>query len=245
MKRVLFGVIGLFTLGSALSAVASDLPTKAPPLVTETNWTGCYIGVEGGGNWGRTNSIATGDPDPTVAGLPLTGNYTVKGGAAGGTIGCNYQAGIWVYGLENDISWTDQKGTANDLAPFPIAATNQYSANWIDTLRGRVGFAVDRALLYGTAGAAFAGTSDTICFTTCTSNSKNRSGFAVGGGVEYAAWTNVSVKFEYLHVDFGSKNYVDPSRDNTNTRGVNLTDDMFRAGVNWRFYAAPVDLAKN
>ncbi len=189
------------------------------------------------GNWGRTSSTATGNPDPTVAGLALTNGTALSGGSAGGTIGCNYQAGRWVYGLENDISWTDQKGTANDQPPFPATATNQYKENWLDTVRGRVGFTFDRALVYGTIGSAIAGTSDTVCNVSCFSDSKTRVGLVLGGGVEFAVWQNLSLKLEYLHAEFDSKTYFDPPPGMTNTRSVNLTDDMFRAGVNWRFYS--------
>jgi outer membrane immunogenic protein len=136
------------------------------------------------------------------------------------------------------------------VAPFVTTTTNRISEDWIDTLTGRVGFTVQQALIYGSFGVAFAGTTDTICGpVSCIANSQNRAGFAVGGGVEYAVLPNVSIKFDYLHADFGSKNFINTpvSLDGVavDQRSVNLTDDMFRAGVNWRFYAAPVDVAKN
>src|SRR4051812_47218777 len=126
MKKVLFGAIGVIMAGAALPAAAADLPdrgyTKAPPtFASYYSWTGCYIGIEGGGNWGRTRSTATGNPDPAIAGLPITGSYSLTGAMVGGTVGCNYQAGNWVLGVENDLSWTDKSGTANDVAPFDPA----------------------------------------------------------------------------------------------------------------------------
>ena len=247
MKSVLIGVVGLLSLGNALPAVAADLPAKAPaPAAAVTNWTGCYIGVEGGGNFGRTRSVATGAPNPAVAGLPLTGTYDMSGGIAGGTVGCNYQAGLWVFGLEDDFSWTNKRGSASDLPPFPTTAINRYSEDWLDTLRGRIGITLDRALLYGTAGAAFAGTSADVCNPVCVADSKTRTGLVLGLGVEFAALQNVSVKIEYLHADFGSKTYFDPppASGSVNTRNVSLIDDVVRAGINWRFYAGPV-LAKD
>jgi outer membrane immunogenic protein len=244
MKKLFFGAIGLVLASATLPAVAADLPartyTKAPAAFAPYySWTGCYVGIEGGGNWGRTRSIATGNPNPAQAGVPVTGNSDLSGAIAGGTVGCNYQVSNWVFGIENDISWTDKSGTANDLPPFNTAATNHVSEKWLDTLRGRVGVTWDRALFYGTGGVAFASQSVDICNLVCVSDTKTRTGWVAGAGIEYAAWDNVSLKLEYLHADFGSKNYVDPAVftgfGTIVTRGIHLTDDMVRAGVNWRF----------
>src|SRR5438876_9740980 len=98
MKNLLFGAIGFVAANATLPAVAADLParpyTAAPAtMVPYYNWTGCYIGIEGGGNWGRARSVATAVPDPAVAGLPITGNQSLNGASVGGTVGCNYQTG--------------------------------------------------------------------------------------------------------------------------------------------------------
>jgi outer membrane immunogenic protein len=243
MKRILFGAIGILALGTVLPALAADLPartySKAPVIAVAPaySWTGCYIGIEGGGNWGRTRSTSASGP-PGV-GLPITGNFDLSGGIAGGTVGCNYQVSNWVFGIENDFSWTNKSGTANDLPPFNTAASNLIREKWIDTLRGRIGITWDRALFYGTAGAAFADTSITVCNVVCVGDSKTRSGWVAGAGIEYGVWQNLSLKIEYLHVDFGSKNYIDPPVFNgigtVVTRSVRLTDDMVRVGLNWRF----------
>ena len=242
MKKVLLGAIGLVLAGATLPAVAADLPaqiyTKAPAIYAPYySWTGCYIGIEGGGNWGRTRSTATGNPDPAIAGLPITGNSSLSGAIVGGTVGCNYQTGNFVLGIENDFSWTNKSGTANDVAPFDPATTNRVNEKWLDTLRGRVGLTWDRALFYGTGGAAFASQSVNVCNPAagCVADTKTRTGWAAGAGIEYAAWENVSLKLEYLHADFGSKNFVDIPVGNVVTRSIRLSDDMVRAGLNWRF----------
>jgi outer membrane immunogenic protein len=244
MKKLLLGTIGLLAAGTTtLPAVAADLPartyTKAPAYAAPIHsWTGCYIGIEGGGNWGRTSSTAVA-PNPATVGLPITGNFDLSGGLAGGTVGCNYQVSNWVFGIENDFSWTNTSGTANDLFPFNTAATNRIQEKWLDTLRGRVGVAWDRALFYGTGGVAFTQASDTICSAICVSDSEERTGWVAGAGIEYAAWDNISLKLEYLHADFGSKNYINPpvftGIGTIETRSVHLTDDIFRAGLNWQF----------
>jgi opacity protein-like surface antigen len=88
----------------------------------------------------------------------ITGNFDLSGGIAGGTVGCNVQVSNFVLGIENDYSWTNKSGSAPDQPPFAAAATSATREKWIDTLRGRFGYAIDRFMVYGTAGVAFAGT---------------------------------------------------------------------------------------
>ena len=213
----------------------------APPVVY--SWTGCYLGIAGGGNWGRSRHVSTGAENPANAGLPIDNTFNLSGALVGGTIGCNYQLDdTWVVGVENDASWTNKRGSANDIPPFNTAAVSQTSENWIDTLRGRIGFTWDKALLYGTGGAAFAGTQVQVCSPfLCATDSQTRVGWTAGVGLEYAAWQNVSVKIEYLHADFGTARYINPpvqgpAGGTIVTRDVSLTDDIVRGGVNWRFY---------
>src|SRR5258707_15542015 len=85
------------------AAHAADLPrqmvTKAPVYVAPYyNWTGFYVGVNGGGGWGSASWDSTGSSD-------------VSGGLVGGTIGYNWQFGTWVIGLEGDIDWAKNKGS--------------------------------------------------------------------------------------------------------------------------------------
>jgi outer membrane immunogenic protein len=254
MKRTLLKK----TLLNAIAAVAFVTPafaadllarpyTKAPAVVVAPvfSWTGCYIGIEGGGNWGRAGTTAVSAPNPAHIGLPMTNDYDLSGGMVGGTVGCNYQASNWVFGIEGDASWTNKSGSTNNIAPFNTTATNQLRENWTDTVRGRIGYAWDRVLFYGTAGAAFTGTSFDICTAICLGDSETRSGWVAGAGVEYAFWDNLSLKLEYLHADFGTKNYIDPSvtigTATFDARGIRLTDDIVRVGLNYRFgWGGPV-----
>jgi outer membrane immunogenic protein len=143
-------------------------------------WTGCYIGVEGGGNWGRSAQIAR-IAGGVNDGLTITGKFDLNGGIAGGTVGCNVQLSNFVLGGENDFSWTNKRGTVNDLPPFAPGATSSTREKWIDTLRGRFGYAVDRFLVYGTSGVAFAGT-EVVVATAASgafTDSKDRVGWVV------------------------------------------------------------------
>jgi outer membrane immunogenic protein len=244
LKVVMLTSMVVVGVGLATAASAADLAVQAPaykaaPVVLPFSWTGCYLGVEGGGVWGRSKDT---DSDPTNVnfGLPINNGFNVSGGLAGGTAGCNYQMSSWVFGLENDISWTNASGSASDNAPFNTGATSQTKEKWLDTLRGRIGFAWDKALIYGTGGAAFAGTDVHVCgFQTCASDSQTRTGWVAGAGIEYAAWDHVTLKLEYLHADFGTGTYINPSVQGVAgtivTRDVPLTNDIVRAGVNYKF----------
>src|SRR5262249_42116112 len=136
------------------------------------------------------------------------------------------------------------RGSAPDMPPFNVAATSTTRERWIDMFRGRVGYAIDQFLIYGTAGIAFAGTDVTVSDPAgAVTESRTRTGLAAGLGGEWAAWTDswgaVSFKLEYVHTDFGSKRYFETrpllGGVPVATRDVRLTDDIVRAGVNVRF----------
>jgi outer membrane immunogenic protein len=239
---------------SAVGASAADMApapvyTKAPAVVAPVySWTGCYVGVEGGGVWGRSQQYAADPLDATagVFGFPQTGGINPTGGLVGGTVGCNYQAGNFVFGIEGDGSWTNNSGSANLIAPFKttdVVTTNQ---GWIATYRGRIGYAWDRVLLYATGGGASTNIGVNLCDPTfgCVSSSQTVSGWAAGAGIEYAFWQNLSVKLEYLHLDFGQTNFgrLVPSPGFTFlARNVSLTDDIVRVGLNYKFgWGSPV-----
>src|SRR5262245_53955253 len=141
---LLSSAAALAMVGVATTASAADLarrpppppPPKAPVIVPAYNWTGAYIGINGGYGWGRSK----------WDGLPAT--FDVKGGMAGGQLGYNWQFGQFVYGVEGDGDWTDLRGTDCGVASCRIR--NDFLA----TGRGRLGFAADRWLPYVTGGVA-------------------------------------------------------------------------------------------
>jgi outer membrane immunogenic protein len=245
----LLAMVGLVALGFAAPAAAADLPVwRTPPAAYVAvppifNWTGCYVGIEGGGNWGRSEQVAR---SGAFTGSTISGGFDLRGGIAGGTVGCNYQLGSsFVIGIENDISWTDKKGSAVDQAPFNPAAISSTREKWIDTLRGRLGMNFDRVLLYATGGGAFAGTDVVVsnpAFGSIT-DSRGRTGWVAGVGGEWAAWVGpwgaLTFKLEYLHADFGGQLYINPPvvtvAGTVVSRDVKLTDDMVRVGMNLKF----------
>src|SRR3977135_2465904 len=137
MKRFLLGSVGLAAM-IAGPAMAADMPLKAPPPVAIFSWTGCYVGAHVGGKSGR--------------GTPTAGSMTVSGALGGGQIGCNYQVGTWVFGIEGDGSVVQADGQTNGLFPANPAFRLQTTEHWLATARGRLGYAQDKWLLYVTGG---------------------------------------------------------------------------------------------
>ena len=116
------------------------MPYKSPAMVSPYNWTGFYLGINGGGGWGGSDWNGMG-----VGTSP-------SGGMIGLTAGYNWQGtgNPWVFGLEGDIDWTGVKGSTA-CGCFTCQTRN----NWLGTVRGRVGYAWDRIMPYFTVGAAF------------------------------------------------------------------------------------------
>src|SRR5665811_1945669 len=147
MKKILLASVGLIALGVA-SASAADIqrgqamPARAPVYVAPAyNWTGFYVGINGGGGWGHSDwSNPSGTADAKLS-----------GSLVGGTLGYNYQVGQAVFGLEGDIDWSNIRGTATCGVTFSCTTRD----SWLGTARGRIGYAFDRFLPFVTGGAAF------------------------------------------------------------------------------------------
>jgi len=240
MRRSRGGLIAAFAVIFPQFSVAADLGApvyKAPRAAY--SWTGCYLGIEGGGAWGRSDHIASG---PVGFGSTTGGGYDVSGGLIGGTAGCSYQIGNWVIGAEGDMSWADKSGNANNVPPFITSTVVSTREHWLGTIRGRVGFTpVERWLVYATGGFAAADVEATIA-TAAVGNfaeTQTRTGWTAGVGVETALWGNWTAKLEYLHVEFSSQQYFTPSPAPAaaiNSRSdVPLTDEIVRGGLNFHF----------
>jgi outer membrane immunogenic protein len=242
MRRTALALIAAMAAGFPQLGAAADLKApvyKAPPApVAAYGWTGCYLGIEGGGAWGRSDQIANG---PVGFGS-TTGGYDVSGGLVGGTAGCNYQVNNWVLGVEGDMSWADTSGTGTNVPPFVAGTVVGTREHWLATIRGRVGFTpVERWLVYATGGFAAADVEATIATAAVGSfaDTQTRTGWTAGVGVETAFWGRWTAKLEYLHVEFSSQTYFTPSPApglGINTRSdVPLTNEIVRAGVNLHF----------
>jgi outer membrane immunogenic protein len=214
MKKILLSTVALAALGMAAApASAADLAarpyTKAPPPMVAAiyDWTGFYIGLNGGGG----SSHKCWDILAVPAG-PVTGSegcHDATGGTAGGQIGYRWQSSAWVFGVEAQGNWADFKGsnTNNFFAP-PIADQSKIDAFGLFT--GQVGYAWNNALFYVKGGAAV--TSDRYSTYTIPagvlidSANETRWGGTVGAGLEFGFALNWSVGVEYDHLFMGTRN---------------------------------------
>jgi outer membrane immunogenic protein len=245
MKTLLLATTCL-TLSCAAS-MAADLPmqTKAPVYAAPAfNWTGFYIGAQGGGGLISNNSEGS------------NGN----GAIAGGQFGYNYQDGNWVFGIEGEGYWSGIKGIGNSSEVpnliFNNTATDidrsSVKNNYDFTIAGRLGIAFDRTLIYGKGGWAWGNYSFDSSFTDSNPGSPvstgsfsaggTLNGFLVGVGVEHALTRNWTVKLEYDYIGYGSKELSETNcRSSSNACGVTGTDtfsstkQVFKVGVNYLF----------
>ena len=249
-KNIILGAVAALVLGPT-AALAADLPVKAPPPpVVIYDWTGFYIGGSAGGSLGGSNHV-----DPFGLNLTQEG-FRVQGGLVGGTLGYNWQVGSFVVGFEGDASWVDEYGSHIDNGPSAaaVAAVDALGnplfrsftrENWLATVRGRAGYAVDNLLFYVTGGYAAAGVEagikDFATSATIVSATSTRSGWTGGGGIEWGFLPNWSAKFEWLFVKYQDKGFVTALGDGSRS-AVTLDDNVVRFGINYRFggYGGPV-----
>ena len=276
MKRTLIASAAFASLLTATSAFAADLPVKAPAVVAVVyDWTGPYIGTNLGYSWGHGSTdgassgtaVTSGNPPVTtpVAGL-LTGRADVNGFIGGGQLGYNWQRGTWLFGLEGDIQFSNERRSGDVVCSLGVTVcptfTRDYKLDWFGTARGRVGFLpAERILLYATGGLAYGQFSGSSLMGLAGTNaldfgqwSSLKAGWTVGGGVEAALGGNWSIKFEYLYMDLGNvggttaTNIISVSGRTTtaltyvfNTR---FTDNIARVGVNYKFGGPDVVVAR-
>jgi outer membrane immunogenic protein len=206
----------LFLLTASSSAWAADLGPYQPytPPQTEVRyetpsiWEGAYIGINGGYGWSNSNFT-----EP-------------QGGFGGGQIGYNWQRDRFVFGVEGDFQGGDISGRAFDQ----FGDTAHSDVNWFSTVRGRLGYASGPFLVYGTGGVAFEDVDTHIRIGDVNfRNSDTNTGYAVGGGLEWAFAPNWSAKAEYLYLGFGDETLSSGDRINNDFQTV-------RVGLNYKFH---------
>jgi outer membrane immunogenic protein len=184
----------------------SNPAAAAAPLVT---WTGCYLGANAGGAWGRKD-FSDKYFTPGLEGLEPASSPSgsTRGWLAGGQVGCNYQfATNWVIGLEAAADWANIPGSSDPF--FGGKAVFKAHTDWLGGATGRVGYAVNNWLIYAKGGAAWAGDKYSVPGTYANTafdfaGSETRSGWTGGAGIEWALGQNWSAKLEYAYYDFGS-----------------------------------------
>jgi outer membrane immunogenic protein len=228
MRRTALMLLAATSLsfGFAQAAFAADMPARAPvykapaAVAPYYNWTGFYLGAHGGYAWGSSS------------------DFDFKGGFAGGQLGYNYQpAGSpWVFGIEVDSAWADITGSESVTVGL-VTGTVSSKIDYIGSLRGRIGYSWDRALLYGTGGLAWAHNDVTIGvafpgFAAGISDDQTHVGWTIGAGLEYAFAPSWSAKVEYLFADYGTETYFSGIAGGLPVDGQTHS---VKFGVNYRF----------
>ncbi len=235
MKKFLLGSAALAALVAAPPANAGDI-LDAPPAFSKYaavyDWTGLYIGINGGGGWGRVPW--TSGPDATV------GSTNVSSGLFGGTIGYNAQTvSAFVLSTEADIAWNHiNAGIPGTLAPTacaPLAPTNcELTSNWLATARLRLGYAFDRVMPYVTGGVSIGDLTAEIVGQPLGNNSKVNLSWTVGAGIEFVITGPWTAKVEYLHADLSGISCA--LACDGGPISMNMSEDIVRVGLNYRLW---------
>jgi outer membrane immunogenic protein len=242
MKKILLGTVALIALGMAAPASAADLAarpyTKAPaPMIAAIyDWSGFYIGLNGGGGSARKCwDFVT--PAGTFVGAE--GCHSATGGTVGGQIGYRWQASNWVFGLEAQGNWANFKGSNTNT--WFAATTDQSKVNAFGLFTGQVGYAWNNALFYVKGGAAVASdkyaTYGIPAGLIIDSASETRWGGTIGAGLEFGFAPNWSVGLEYDHMFLGTRNItaVTPAGAFSATDRISQGVDIGTVRLNYRF----------
>jgi outer membrane immunogenic protein len=243
-RQFLLAPIGAIALaGSAFAA--EPLPPPPPPAPIFT-WTGIYIGGQAGYAWDQ-DRVSAFFPGAGLSAFPFFGtvSFTDKpqGFIGGGHVGYNLQINQWVAGVEGTVDGTTIS-RGNFFSPFARLQTRTPVQG---SLGLRLGVAFDRVLIYARGGFAFAGIQNfyttAVPFFIDEQISRSRSGWTVGGGIQYAVTDNWSIRGEYRYSDFG--HFIDypfavlVSPFGTLSVEHHLTQHQVQFGVSYKFGAPP------
>lgn len=217
------------------------MPRKALPGPIPShsyNWSGCYIGGQVGWAWHKDKATEYHVSDGALsATTPLVAARS-DGFIGGGHLGCNWQwGGPWVVGIEGDVEHADLEALSYYVTTPPDSYRSQIGSQ--ASLRGRLGYAIDRNLFYVTGGAAWAKVKhsyyDSLDLSAYDTFSHTRTGWTVGGGWEYAFDNNWTARLEYRYADFGDVSNV-PTVAWTGLREVHeITEHAVRVGLSYKF----------
>lgn len=211
MNRISTLLAGAAFAAMATSAMAADAIIYEPapaPVSTVYDWTGFYLGAHGG--YVSTRADFGGADE------------SFNGGLLGVHAGYNFlQNGPWVFGIEADVArtWNENSYAAGFV---------EIGTDWQWSVRGRIGYAIDRTLLYGTAGVA--GTNAYIDIPALPLKIEDSMvGWTLGAGVEHAFTDNWLVRAEYRYSDYGEFEFLGIGT------GVDVTEHTFKVGISYKF----------
>jgi opacity protein-like surface antigen len=204
---------------------ASSFKWPTTHVPSRDNWSGFYIGLNAGGAFGPTTA--------SVSGGGGSASVNEPGFIGGGQVGANLQTGPVVWGFEADYD----ASTQSQSLPAGVLTGSWSQMPWLATLRGRLGVAFDRYLVYGTAGGAAGELRSSFTIPAgSTSTTVTYGTWTAGAGVEYGITDNLSARVEYLYLDKGhiATGVIGPPPAQITSR---VQDSFVRAGLNYRFAA--------
>jgi outer membrane immunogenic protein len=214
------------------AANAADLVTKAPPVsaATRINWTGCFGGVNAGWGWGNYKQINDAEGSGGIGSGLNPANVNASGPVLGGQVGCNYQTGSVVLGIEGLLSAASitDKGAGSLDAP---------KTDTLGSVTARLGFANvfgNEWMPYVKGGYAYRHEKDNWTGGHLTSFSQG--GWTVGGGLEYMVAPNWSVFVDYSYYKFGNHTDWTTGVCCTVAATANATISAVKVGVNFRLW---------
>src|SRR5580704_211351 len=259
MRRFSPGLlVGFVVAASALATAASaaDMPVPAAPAYTPPvyrpviyDWSGVYGGLHLGAG-ALDDQVTTTTPTILVPAGTVTrlSPFSVVSGAQAGF---NVEFAPFVVGAEGTFTWSNISGTQVTPSLLPtISETSTSRPRWYATATAKIGFAANDFLFYAKGGAALMNVNYIQAIGVGAGQSSltivdNRSGFTVGGGIEFGMTENLSARVEYDFLDFGTKNYNFTNLNVTPVGGVltplvlpvsiRSSTSLITAGLNYRF----------
>lgn len=231
-KVMLAGAAALTALAANAFAADFDQPASSAAY----DWSGVYVGATAGYNWGKDSTTESG----TWLGFPVNAvfGYDVDGLSGGVKAGVNFQSGSFVYGAEADIEAANITGGFVDRIQNAGIGRDRY--DWLASIRARMGYAVDRTLFYGTGGVSFAHIENTysqVLIPPFASESfdKVRTGWTIGGGVDYALTDKVILGAEYRYTNFNAFSNVSTTAFPGVTGEQDPSSHAIRLSVSYKF----------
>lgn len=224
-RRVwLLGAVALMSAGAAQAADMPSYEPVAPVAVPSFSWTGPYLGVQAGYDWFDADNRASG----------LSPQSKPDGFTVGGFAGYNYQFdnSPLVIGAEADLNYSDASSSrvTSAFTGLPNARIKN-DIGWTGAVRGRLGYAFDRFMVYGAAGVAFADHEIKASGAAGGSDDTVAVGWTIGGGLEAALTDNVTARVEYRYSDYGTDKF---SVANTRVKS-DVTDNRVLLGLGYKF----------
>ena len=239
MKKMSLAIAILaMSAGNAFSADLAARPyTKAPPMVAAIyDWSGFYVGINGGGGSARNTCWDLLIP-AALGGIIPQGCHNSTGGTVGGQLGYRWQSANWVFGVEGQGNWAEFKG--DNVSLLIPGNRNRTKIDAFGLFTGQIGYAWNNVLLYVKGCAAVVSNKYDVLAAGAVFASANetRWGGTVGAGFEVGFAPNWSVGIEYDHIFLNDRNVtlVAAAGGIAGTDRIRQDVDIGLVRVNYRF----------